>query len=326
MKTLRIFIVLSFLLSTGATVFSLAEKHNHILHHSHIALVSATFILIAVYLRLNAKSVSKLSLDELKASVPKPYNSIGEKISFRSGSIVNADGVVLSGLAETDEALSGGVTKSVRKQPGDRIFRGTIIINGDVTIETISPVLSVADAVKSGCPLSNPFIAALAKNGIYVKSHWALKTAGKAKLLAPRGISSFRDSFAKTQETLSKIGVKLSDAEDADSPIVLCKFPDFDPSNMISITHNKASHLIRLVYCARSYNKLTSLNFTAFVICAAAMVALFVARVYMYICILPALNEAFSLYLIRQAEKASEKRLSYSIFDKPHSADGKIKK
>lgn len=60
----------------------------------------------------------------------------GTSVLIKTGMQVPADGVILSGKASIDEASITGESKLVTKTTGDKVFAGTIVENGVVTVET----------------------------------------------------------------------------------------------------------------------------------------------------------------------------------------------
>ena len=68
-KTLRVAILVLFTLSVAVTVWSMLSAHNHMLHMTHIALVTTTFLLIALYLAASAKIASLRVYRELRQRI-----------------------------------------------------------------------------------------------------------------------------------------------------------------------------------------------------------------------------------------------------------------
>jgi hypothetical protein len=315
MKKLRIAIAACFAAAVAATAASAFHGHSAGLHAAHCAAVTATFLLIAAYLRLSAKYASESALLELKASVPPPDRPEGEKKSYLPGDLITADCVILSGGTRVDEYARSGKADSSEKSAGDTLYRGTINLTGAIDVMALRPALLVPDALRAGEPLFNPFAAALAASGIFVAHSAALIDLAQARTMAPRGISHLREGFSKTREALSKAGVALSETEDADSRVALCRFTDFDPGIPVSITHNKVAHLIKAVYCARQYVKLRRARLASLALFAACAAALAATGQYMFIGITAAAYRACCLYILRLAEKSAEKRLTFSVFD-----------
>ncbi|MDR3210025.1 MAG: hypothetical protein LBT36_05330 [Oscillospiraceae bacterium] len=317
MKKLRIIILGCFALSVAVTASSAVFTHSHALHMAHIAAVTATFLLLALYLHRSARYASEAPLLELKRSFPPWDYAVGEALTFSPGDLITADCEILAGQTEADESALTGKSARAAKTVGDRLYRGTVNLTGRTVARTVAPAPLVSDALKAGEPLFNPFAAMLAKSGILVRDAAALKVLQREKILAPRGIGVQREGFAMTRETLRKAGITLAETEDAASPVVLCAFPDFNPKDPISITHDKAAHLVKAVYCARRYARLRRLRAAAMVLCALFAAVLCLLRQFMLVGTAPALYKAACLYILRRAERDAERRLSFSVFDRP---------
>ncbi len=66
-----------------------------------------------------------------------PFSQLkkGDKVIVRTGTIIPADGIILSGDAEINEATMTGESLAVHKNEGTAVFAGTIVENGSITIE-----------------------------------------------------------------------------------------------------------------------------------------------------------------------------------------------
>lgn len=111
-----------------------------------------TLVLLGKYLETRAKRGAAQAIRELLALRPStallrlPDGSlierpaqevkIGDIVVCRPGQQVAADGIVVSGEAEIDEALLTGESAAVLKKPGDTVRTGSISINGVIDIET----------------------------------------------------------------------------------------------------------------------------------------------------------------------------------------------
>jgi hypothetical protein len=222
----------------------------------------------------------------------------------------------MTGASRVDEYALSGNAEGVDKSAGDTLYRGTVNLMGTIDVMAIEPAILVSDAVRAGEPLFNPFVASLAASGIFVACGADLKGIARAKEIAPRGISSLREGFSKTREALAKAGVTLSETECPDSAVSICRFTDFDPGIPVSITHNKVAHLVKAVYYARRYAALCRVRLAGLAVCAASAAALAATGQYMFIGITAAVYKAFCLYVLRLAEKSTEKRLSFAVFDR----------
>ena len=67
-------------------------------------------------------------------TVPVRELAVGDVVLVRSGARVPADGQVIAGSAEFDEAMITGESKAVAKGPGDRVVAGTVATDNTVRI------------------------------------------------------------------------------------------------------------------------------------------------------------------------------------------------
>ena len=65
MKALRVTVLIMFVVSVGVTVWSMLRMHEHILHYTHVVLITLTFLLIALYLHKSAEIASLIKHREL---------------------------------------------------------------------------------------------------------------------------------------------------------------------------------------------------------------------------------------------------------------------
>ncbi len=63
--------------------------------------------------------------------LPPAQLVLDDVVQFAAGGQVCADAVVLSGMAEVDEALLTGEADPVKKQPGDKLFSGSFVVAGE---------------------------------------------------------------------------------------------------------------------------------------------------------------------------------------------------
>lgn len=66
--------------------------------------------------------------------IPADEVVVGDRVILRSGGKVPVDGYVVSGEASLDEAAITGESKLVSKQPGHRVFSGTIVDSGFIEV------------------------------------------------------------------------------------------------------------------------------------------------------------------------------------------------
>ncbi len=113
-----------------------------------------TLVLVGKYMEAHAKRGAAQAIRELLALRPttalvrlpdgtiveRPIQEVrvGDILVCRPGQQVAADGVVVNGEAEIDEALITGESAPVPKQPGDSVTTGSINIDGLIEIETLA--------------------------------------------------------------------------------------------------------------------------------------------------------------------------------------------
>ena len=92
-------------------------------HRASLRIESLHRLLPESVLRITAADAERVTADELQA---------GDRIRVLTGERVPADGPVLTGLAEIDEALLTGEATPRVCRPGDQLAAGTINVNGTV--------------------------------------------------------------------------------------------------------------------------------------------------------------------------------------------------
>lgn len=92
-----------------------------------------------------------------------PYSELreGNQVVVRTGTIIPTDGIIVSGDAEINEATMTGESLAVHKKDGNAVYAGTIVENGNITIEVtamnestrinqIIELIESSDKVKAG--------------------------------------------------------------------------------------------------------------------------------------------------------------------------------
>ncbi len=79
--------------------------------------------------KLMPDTAERLNDDGSSAEVSVSALKTGDKVLVRPGASVPADGEILEGQSDVNEAMITGESKPVRKQPGDNVIGGTV--NGD---------------------------------------------------------------------------------------------------------------------------------------------------------------------------------------------------
>ncbi len=134
-------------------VFALGPNAMGQLYFEASAMI-ITLVLIGKYMEAHAKRGAAQAIRELLALRPttalvrlpdgtiveRPIQEVkvGDVLVCRPGQQVAADGVVVSGEAEIDEALITGESAPVPKQPGDSVTTGSINIDGLIDIKTLA--------------------------------------------------------------------------------------------------------------------------------------------------------------------------------------------
>jgi cation-transporting P-type ATPase J len=85
-------------------------------------------------LALAPATASRLAEDGTEETIPSAELRVGEVIRIRPGERVGADGRVLTGASEVDQATITGEPLPVDKEPGDDVFAGTLNGTGTLTV------------------------------------------------------------------------------------------------------------------------------------------------------------------------------------------------
>jgi heavy metal translocating P-type ATPase len=86
-------------------------------------------------LDLAPATATRLLNDGAEETVATEHLHVGETILVRPGERVGADGVVLKGTSEVDQATITGEPLPVAKQPGDEVFAGTLNGTGALRVK-----------------------------------------------------------------------------------------------------------------------------------------------------------------------------------------------
>lgn len=79
-----------------------------------------------VWKQIDTNNIKKVSIDEIQK---------GDKIVVQTGEKISVDGVIIKGEAFIDQSSITGEYMPVTKKAGESVFAGTIIKNGNITIE-----------------------------------------------------------------------------------------------------------------------------------------------------------------------------------------------
>jgi P-type Cu2+ transporter len=117
-------------------------------YYEAVAVIIA-FILLGKYLEEGAKNRSSSAIKNLMGLQPKTVRvlrestelevkieevHIGDKVILLPGERVPVDGVVAAGVTYVDESMLSGEPLAVHKQPGDKLYAGTINQKGSVQL------------------------------------------------------------------------------------------------------------------------------------------------------------------------------------------------
>jgi len=314
LKVLRILIFVLFALSVAVTSLVYAG-HLHFLHFAHVVAAIILFLMIAVYLHCSA-AIAALDKWRTLSERFRQWGEIGGIVTVCAKSIIRCDGVVVEGVSNVDESILSGKKELIEKKVGDTVRRGTINHGGDLKVKTIEPLKMITDIVPSKFPSYNVCAGVMAKSGIYVRNRKVLYKIAKSGLIYVIGNYPEREGYAVTKDTLKRIGVELSDRRDGELEIVLCNYEEFDSSVDAAITHNKITHLLKLVYISRLYRQhLWRVAIYAIVFFPMA-VAAFVNSQFMIAVMAVAAFEAIYLLEIRRLDRAGDKLTFDKILQK----------
>jgi len=111
----------------SATVLLLSLK-EHVYFEASAFVI--TLVLLGKYLEARAKAKAGEALEGLIRLQPKTELKKGDPFRLRPGDIVPVDGRVLDGGSSVNEAMLTGEALPVAKKAGDRVFAGTINMEG----------------------------------------------------------------------------------------------------------------------------------------------------------------------------------------------------
>ena len=149
---------------------------------------------------------------------------------------------------------------------------------------TVDKNAGFVDYLPNGAPILNACAGALAKKGICARSADVMTALAKLDVIAVTGNSESREGYVVTVETLSAMGIRLSD--DTDSCPVRIILGPFDPETGkdfdFVLTHDKITHVLIAVYVSRLFVKTRRLALILLCCAIAAAIALSVFGLYTY--------------------------------------------
>jgi P-type Cu2+ transporter len=142
-------VIVTFVASTGAT-FDPGGIFGHEVYFDSMTMF-VSFLLAARYLELHARQRAAQSLEAALDSMPQQATRLlddgrteqvsvlrlapGERVRVALGQAFPADGQLLEGLTQADEALLTGESTPVPKQPGDSLVAGSVNLGAPVTMQ-----------------------------------------------------------------------------------------------------------------------------------------------------------------------------------------------
>ena len=124
---------------------------------------------------LRAETALKLADDGSTVLVPVQAIAPGDRIMVRPGDRIGVDGVVASGMSHVDQSLVTGETAHAQVKPGDRVYGGTVNVDGALTVNVT--------AANEGSLLDE--IERLLSHATAVRSTYVLLADRAARLYAP---------------------------------------------------------------------------------------------------------------------------------------------
>lgn len=187
----------AFLLSVFNTLFpSVFESRGieaHVYYESAVIII--TFILLGRFLEENVKAKASSAIRKLTGLQPKKitvrrggeYFEIpavhvvpGDIVTIKLGDRIPVDGHVIAGNASVDESALTGEPLPVAKEPGDKVFAGTLNKQGLLEAEAVKPgnetvlsqIIKLVDEAQSSKPPIQQFVDKVA--GIFVPAVFVL--------------------------------------------------------------------------------------------------------------------------------------------------------
>ena len=133
----------------------------------------------------------RVAPDGTTESVPLHALAVDDVVLVRPGARVPADGVVADGRADVDESMITGESRSIPKEPGDRVVAGTVAAGGALRVRVtavgeetaLSGIMRLVEAAQASASRAQAladraaallFYVALAAGSITLAAWWAL--------------------------------------------------------------------------------------------------------------------------------------------------------
>lgn len=141
----------AFFSSLASTVQVLLTDHGHGAHYYYdVATVVIAAILLGRYLEARARGQTSAAVRRLLGLQPKtarvrrggieveiPVREVrpGDLVIVRPGERIPVDGIIVEGTSTVDESMLTGESLPVEKQPGDRVWGGTLNATGSFVLQ-----------------------------------------------------------------------------------------------------------------------------------------------------------------------------------------------
>lgn len=121
---------------TASTIITLVFLGNLIEHRS----VKQTTSSIQELTALQVEKANKVCLkdgEETIEEIEAKDIKIGDTLLVRNGDKIPTDGKIKEGSAKIDEAMISGEAEAVKKNPGDEVIGGTIVLDGSIKMQAL---------------------------------------------------------------------------------------------------------------------------------------------------------------------------------------------
>ena len=172
----------TFIASTGAT-FDPGGMFGHEVYFDSMTMF-VSFLLAARYLELHARQRAAQSLEAALDSMPQQATRLlddgrseqvsvlrlapGERVRVALGQAFPADGTLLDGRTQVDEALLTGESTPVPRQPGEAVVAGSVNLGAPVTMQV----------QRVGADTRHEAIVALMRDAMSQRRRWHASPTG----------------------------------------------------------------------------------------------------------------------------------------------------
>jgi Cu2+-exporting ATPase len=146
---------------------------------------------LAALAELLPDTAERVAPDGTTEAVPLHALAVDDVVLVRPGARVPADGVVADGRADVDESMITGESRSIPKEPGDRVIAGTVAAGGSLRVRitavgeetALSGIMRLVEAAQASASRAQAladraaallFYVALAAGSVTLAVWWAL--------------------------------------------------------------------------------------------------------------------------------------------------------